>query len=192
MKGKNLIVSAIAVALAQIAFLGWMIAGRAAILRNGQEILLKVEPVDPRDLLRGDYVRLGYEIGSVPVALIADRPAEGSVEGGPIHVRLRKQDDGLWRAVSASLGEKPPAPPDPGDVDIRGRIQGNASLAEGGSISVDYGLERFYVPEGEGKAIERDMRVRSFSIKAAVGADGTAQIKALMDGDAVLFEEPVY
>ena len=26
------------------------------ILRDGREITLKVEPVDPRDLLRGDYV----------------------------------------------------------------------------------------------------------------------------------------
>ena len=49
-------------ALAQIAFLSWMIAGRAAILRDGREVLLKVEPVDPRDLLRGDYVVLTYEI----------------------------------------------------------------------------------------------------------------------------------
>ena len=75
MSGKKLVLAAIVLALAQIGFLSWMIAGRAAILRNGQEVLLKVEPIDPRDLLRGDYVRLGYEIRNVPVKLVVNAPA---------------------------------------------------------------------------------------------------------------------
>ena len=41
-------------------------------------------------------------------------------------------------------------------------------------------------------AIQNDMRVRPFGIRAAIAADGTAQIKALMDGDKTLFEEPLY
>jgi hypothetical protein len=41
-------------------------------------------------------------------------------------------------------------------------------------------------------AIQNDMRVRPFGIKLALAADGTAQIKALMDGDKTLFEEPLY
>ena len=59
MSGNKLLVAAVLLAFAQIGFLSWIIAGRAAILRDGQEVLLKVEPVDPRDLLRGDYVRAG-------------------------------------------------------------------------------------------------------------------------------------
>ena len=70
--GNRTIVAALVVALAQIGFLGWIIAGRAAILRDGREIVLKVEPVDPRDLLRGDYVRLCYEISSIPVSKITN------------------------------------------------------------------------------------------------------------------------
>ena len=31
-----------------------LIVGRAAILRNGAEVLLRIQPVDPRDLLRGE------------------------------------------------------------------------------------------------------------------------------------------
>jgi uncharacterized membrane-anchored protein len=62
---RNSILMAVLVAVIQIGFLGWSIMGRAAILREGREVLLKVEPVDPRDLLRGDYVRLGYEAGTV-------------------------------------------------------------------------------------------------------------------------------
>ena len=42
-----------------------MVVQRAAILRSGQEVRLEVVPVDPRDLFRGDYVVLGYRIGTV-------------------------------------------------------------------------------------------------------------------------------
>jgi len=31
--------------------------------RNGQQVILATIPVDPRDILRGDYVDLAYEIG---------------------------------------------------------------------------------------------------------------------------------
>ncbi|RUY82729.1 GDYXXLXY domain-containing protein, partial [Mesorhizobium sp. M7A.F.Ca.CA.001.10.2.1] len=65
--GKRLVISALVLALVQIGFLSWIIAGRAAILRNGKEVLLKIEPVDPRDLLRGDYIILGYDISRIPV-----------------------------------------------------------------------------------------------------------------------------
>ena len=40
MSGKRLLLAAVLLAVAQIAFLSWMIAGRAAILRDGQEVLL--------------------------------------------------------------------------------------------------------------------------------------------------------
>ena len=191
--GNRLIVAAAFLALAQTGFLAWIIQGRAAILRDGREVLLKVEPVDPRDLLRGDYVRLGYEIGSLPVALLVDPPAgDASTESGDVYVRLRKQDDGYWRAVSASLYHPQETPPQPGEVDLRGTVASGWSLDPAATLSVDYGMERYYLPEGEGKAIERDMRVRPFGILAAVGQDGAAQIKALMDGDTKLFEEPLY
>ena len=192
MSGKKLVLAAALLAIAQIAFLSWMIAGRAAILRDGREVLLKVEPIDPRDLLRGDYVRLGYEIRNVPVKLVTNAPAgEFVLEDGPVFVRLGEDPDGYWRARSASLGE-PQGQPPAGEVDIRGMVSGGWTLGPDASFSVDYGIDRFYVPEGEGRAIEADMRERSFGILAAVASDGTAQIKALMDGETKLYEEPLY
>ena len=87
MSGKTLLLAACLVALAELGFLSWVIAGRAAILRNGQEVVLKVEPIDPRDLLRGDYVRLGYEIAQVPVKLVANAPAGRIRHGGRADLR---------------------------------------------------------------------------------------------------------
>lgn len=193
MTGKKLIISALVLALVQIGFLSWIIAGRAAILRNGKEVLLKVEPIDPRDLLRGDYIFLGYEISGIPVKLIANIPVgKFSTDDTSIVVRLKKGAEGYWQPTTAWFGqEQAPAAPD--EVDIVGHVAEGWDLRESGAtIRPDYGIERFYLPEGEGMAIQNDMRVRPFGIRAAIAADGTAQIKALMDGDKTLFEEPLY
>jgi uncharacterized membrane-anchored protein len=194
MPGKRLIVSALVLALVQIGFLSWIIAGRAAILRNGKEVLLKVEPVDPRDLLRGDFIYLSYDISRIPVKLIANIPADqNSTQDGPIVVRLKRGADGYWRPVTAWL-RKAPAEAAPDEVDIVGHIFSgwNLSADPDATVSPNYGIERFYLPEGEGMAIQNDMRVRPFGIRAAIAKDGTAQIKALMDGDEMLFREPLY
>ena len=194
MNGKRLIAAALAVALLQIGFLGWIIAGRAAILRDGAEVLLKVEPVDPRDLLRGDYVSLGYEISRIPVKLIANVPPDKlSSDDQPLVVRVKKGMDGYWHPETAWLDAAPGAA-GADEVDIVGRIREGWDLSESAATAVlpDYGIERFYLPEGEGMAIQNDMRVRPFGVKVAVSKRGQAQIKALMDGDRTLFEEPLY
>jgi uncharacterized membrane-anchored protein len=194
MTGKRLIAAALAVALLQIGFLGWIVAGRAAILRNGAEVLLKVEPVDPRDLLRGDYVSLGYEISRIPVKLIANIPPDKfSSDDQSLVVRVKKGMDGYWHPETAWL-DAAPAPAGTDEVDIVGHIAAGWDLNAGAAraLSPDYGIERFYLPEGEGLAIQNDMRVRPFGVKVAVSKRGQAQIKALLDGDRTLFEEPLY
>jgi len=191
MTGWRLLVAALVVALAQIGFLGWIIAGRAAILQNGTEILLKTAPVDPRDLLRGDYVRLGFDISNVPTNSITDIGGKFETVAGPIYVTVKKQPDGYWTLLTASFAQ-PPKPAAPDEVVVRGTVEGGWNLGKDTTIAADYGLERFYVPEGEGKEIEKDMRQRAFGILAAVADDGTAQIKALIDDGKPLYEEPMY
>jgi uncharacterized membrane-anchored protein len=193
MTGKKLIISALVLALVQIGFLSWIIAGRAAILRNGKEVLLKVEPVDPRDLLRGDYISLNNNISRIPVKLIANVPqGKFTSDDTSIVVRLKKGADGYWQPTTAWFGQAP-APAGQDEADIAGRVVEGWGLRDvDATIAPDYGIDRFYLPEGEGVAIQDDMRVRPFGIKLALAADGTAQIKALMDGDKTLFEEPLY
>ena len=61
--------AAILVCLFQTGAIAALIVNRAMLLTQGREIVLSVMPVDPRDLLRGDYVRLGYTISQVPASL---------------------------------------------------------------------------------------------------------------------------
>lgn len=193
MTGRKLIVAALVLALVQIGFLSWIIAGRAAILRNGKEVLLKVEPVDPRDLLRGDYISLNNNISRIPVKLIANIPQGAfSTDDTSIVVRLKKGADGYWQPVAAWFG-KVPNQAGADEADIAGHVAAGWDLRSPDmTIAPDYGIDRFYLPEGKGLAIQDDMRVRPFGIKLALSVDGTAQIKALMDGDKTLFDEPLY
>jgi len=46
-------------ALAQTGVLAAMVIDRVRLLTSGREITLPIVPVDPRDLFRGEYVRLG-------------------------------------------------------------------------------------------------------------------------------------
>ena len=125
--------------------------------------------------------------------LIANIPAgKLSSDDTSIVVRLKKGADGYWQPTAAWFGQAPtPAASD--EADIVGHVAEGWDLREtGATIAPDYGIERFYLPEGEGMAIQTDMRVRPFGIRAAIASNGTAQIKALMDGDKTLFEEPLY
>src|SRR5688500_4585292 len=78
-------------ALQILAVLGF--AGmREAAVRLGTEVILATVPVDPRDLFRGDYVVLNYEISS----LHACEPKEGR----DAYVALTEDGDGVWRPSS--------------------------------------------------------------------------------------------
>ncbi|NMG39993.1 hypothetical protein GRZ55_12140 [Chelativorans sp. ZYF759] len=189
-RGRYLILGALAVAAIQIGILVTMIAGRAAILRDGTEIVLKVEPVDPRDLLRGDYVILSYTISLLQPELF-DEPESEAMETGPrdVFVRLAPDADGFHQPVMARLDAPPAAERQPGEVDLRGRI---SYWSRFGPSFVEYGIERYYVPEGEGLEIERGILERDFVIRAAVASSGAAQIRSLHDGDRLLYAEPWY
>lgn len=187
---RYLVAIALAIAAVQIGILGSMILTRASALRGGHEVTLEVRPVDPRDLLRGDYVVLGYDISSLPAALFEGQGAADAAER-TVYVRLRQGEEGVAEAVAARFGAPPQGEPRTGEVDIRGRTH-VAPDAIGDFVPVDYGIERFYLPEGEGRPIEEGMRERPFRMKVAVSGDGTAQIKAFYDGDTLIYAEPIY
>jgi uncharacterized membrane-anchored protein len=187
------IIAALIVALAQIGFLGWIIAGRAAVLRDGREIVLNIEPIDPHDLLRGDYVSLFYEISRIPVSQITNLPQEAYTSAErSLYVRVKKGDDNYWHPVSATFDAPLKTAPGPDEADVRGIVGQGWDISPATSVDPDYGIDRFYVPEGEGMAIQDDMRVKPFGVRIALAADGAPQIKALLDGDKVLYEEPLY
>src|SRR4051794_40816134 len=78
--------------VAQLTILVGMIALRALPLLTGQTVLVRVVPVDPRDLFRGDYVILSYEFSRIPPqgveGISAVQRWGGSKEGRTVYVPL--------------------------------------------------------------------------------------------------------
>lgn len=99
----------------QIAFLLFMIGSNAHILKTGTKVLLETVPVDPHDIFRGEYARLGYKISTVEL------PESSSLkEGSIVYVSLIKGNK-FWTVGNVSL-EKHPANAASG-VMIVGRIR---------------------------------------------------------------------
>jgi len=186
--GRFNIVAAILVAGLQTLILGYIIQSRASILASGTEVLLKTAPVDPRDFLRGDYVVLNYDISSVPVSTVTGGiPAEAGEQ--TLWVRLKRQPDGFWGIVESSFKELPAASD---TVVLRSKPFYSYGPNDGETIRVEYGIERYYVPEGEGRPLEEARNEGVVSIAASVSSSGAAQIRSLVVDGKPAYEEPLY
>ncbi|MBB4507486.1 MULTISPECIES: GDYXXLXY domain-containing protein [Rhizobium] len=186
--GKGYLLSAIIVAGLQTLILGTIIQSRASILSDGAEVLLKTAPVDPRDFLRGDYVVLNYDISSVPVQTVSGGiPAEAGER--VLWVRLKKQEDGFWTVTESSFHELPPQPE---TVILRSQPFYSGGLAASDSMRVEYGIERYYVPEGQGKPIEEARNDGNVAIAVRVSPGGSAQIRSLLVDGKPVYDEPLY
>jgi uncharacterized membrane-anchored protein len=175
--------------LLQCVLLVLMVADRMQILREGREVTLQTQPVDPRDLLRGDYVVLRYDISQLPAGALAGTP---SAERNPaVFVKLAPNANGLYEAVSVHAAPVPVTAP---EILIRGRV--SYSCGSGRTfcdkLTIKYGLESYFVPEGEGKKLEQARNQQKLRVVAAVLPSGRAAIKRLLlDGEPV-YEEPLY
>ncbi|EJN03427.1 GDYXXLXY domain-containing protein [Phyllobacterium sp. YR531] len=187
--GKRIIWLGIIVALLQSGALYAMVEQRASILRHGKDVILLSEPVDPRDFLRGDYVTLSYDISTIIAGKVSGtRPTSSGLVN--IYVTLAKGSDERWIFVAASW--EPRTDLNPEEVQIRGNMQNYGYLAPDGTYRVSYGIERYYVPEGQGIAIEDQQRKRNIDVVIAVSDEGQAQIRSLRSDGKVLYEEPLY
>lgn len=135
---------------------------------DGQVILLETRPVDPRDLLRGDYVILNYEISDVSSHHFVP-PVSGLVEPGKtVYVALEKRGE-FHEVTRASFSGLKPRD---NEVLLRGRtgrvVRGGPV---GGSVRVLYGLEQFFVREGTGNPTGK------LTVQVAVTSSGRGIIK---------------
>ncbi len=121
-----------------------MIVTPSMTLITGDTILLRVVPVDPRDLFRGDYVILRYEFSRVPpqgIPGLRSTVRSTDNQGQTVYVALVPEEDGKhWRASRVSL-EKPTA-----GKFLRGQITG--------WNRIEFGIESYFVQEGEGLRYE--------------------------------------
>ena len=135
---------------------------------TGETVLLRTVPVDPRDLFRGDYVILSYEISRIPSEGISGQLGQVGVfeQGRTVYVSLVPEDDGRhWRADRFSFEQ-------PSGLSIRGTITRGRRI--------EFGIESYFVQEGEGLKYERAALDRTLSARVAVAPNGKAALTGLV------------
>ncbi len=197
----------IALALGQTLFLGAMIWDQVTLLRSPDIVTLKTAPIDPRDIFRGHYVILSYEISQLPLGTLVDD--DEFVDGDAVHVELAP-DGETWTAIAAWRDRPEPVS---GNKIIRGRIvyvaedrpmtrfpedstemetQPDAPCPGCRTATVLYGIESYFVPEGEGRVLEDERNAGSLTVDVALSRSGTPAITGLrLDGEPV-YEEPLF
>lgn len=146
------------VALQVIGLLGW--AGYHEMQRRGASVIrLKVRPVDPRDVLRGDYMILRYDISEHP------KPAGWKSGDRDVYVVLAPA--GAFHAIA----DLRLTPPDAAEPRLWVRATARPQWREGASdnLHLRYGIEEFFVPEGRGQG-------RFDGLEAEVGVSATHRL----------------
>lgn len=168
----------VACVLAQVLALVWLAAGREYIVRFGETVYLRTAPLDPRDPLRGDFVRLDYEISTIGVKQMRGDLQEGSTaKGRKVYAVLHKGEDGL-----ASLAYATTVKPATG-LFLRGRLRHRWRFRRAVSAAqVRYGIEQLFVEQGKGREIEKQRGRRDglqipLEVEVALSHRGTGVIK---------------
>jgi uncharacterized membrane-anchored protein len=134
----------------------------------GKIILLETKPVDPRDLLRGDFVWLNYKISDISSDLFSPLLKGEVPPGTKIYATLAPVGtDGFWEITRASRKSFIPAD---NEVLIVGKSKPNW-LSSSSSVHIDYGIEKYFVAEGTGNPVGK------LTAQVAVGKSGQASLK---------------
>ena len=133
-----------------------LIAWNEYRLSSGERILLRTQPVDPNDPFRGEYVDLTYSISRLDT--------RGAERGTTVYVPLRRRGR-AWTGDRAVRDK-----PDDGTF-IRGRVS---------NFGIRYGIETFFVEEGEAPRYERAMARGRLLAEVVLADDGDAQLDDLV------------
>ena len=135
-------------------------------LKTGREVLLKTVPVDPRDMLMGDYVILNYEISQVPI----DNSQNFTCDINKVLYVILKTNSNNIASIKEVSYELPK-----GELFLKGKIK-SCSLS---NKRIKYGIESYYVKEGSGRKLEKDLREGAL-VKVSISKNGNAKIKEIL------------
>ncbi len=176
-------------ALLQCLGLVWMAWNHSRPAEVGQRFVLRCQAVDPRDLMRGEYVTLGYEFsnpGPVAIQRLNDEWAElhGKDRSAPanesyltlpddttVYVPLKVDAKGLASGDGVTL-KRPESGP---------YLKGFAGSRRFGQIR--FGIEAFYVKEGTGNTWEKLRNQGLLVAEIGVLPDGRAGLVGLRKAD---------
>ena len=192
---RNRVVLALAVvALAQTAVLASMVIDRTRLLRPWSRDHAADRAGRPARPLQGRIRAAGLRGGQRARSLLEGPPPE---RNAAYYVVLEKKEGGAWQPVKASSNM--PRETSPDRIVLKGRSTWR--WPTGGSpnatVRVRYGIESYFVPQGEGKRLEDLAREKKLAALVAVDSGGNAAIKGILidrgaaiRGAAVLASDP--
>jgi len=137
----------LAVAIPLLILLSMTIKPQATVL-FGQEIVLETKAYDPTDLFRGDFVAINFVISDVPKSKV-DLPID-KINNKKLFVSLKQE--GKYYVVDQVSETKPKQ-----GVYLKGQFQETYNGLNGaGDFRVDYSLDKYFVEQGSGKALEQE------------------------------------
>jgi len=168
----------LATALVQIAFFALWGFSESRKLSQGLsehgEFLLETYPVDPRDLLSGQYMALRLKISDASKWLPVD---SRDLSGCAVLIKAKSVVTVNQRPyqVYSSIGAERPAPEElpaalPGQIWVRAQSGPNARLV--------FGIERYYFGEDRKDEMNR-MRGGQFYARVTAAPDGTLKLLGL-------------
>ena len=167
----------------QVATIGWMVWRHQQPGDSGERIVLRCRPVDPRDLLKGEYVILRYDFSNATEAQHRALLAEfKSLHPGP-------KDSGsgesqLWNlpadsTVFVPLTRTTDGTVTAGDPTLTRPSQGLYLQGLTRYTELRFGIEAYYVKEGHGKQWEDLARKGELAAEIGVLPDGRAGLVSL-------------
>lgn len=184
MNKRFLIIGTVLIALLQTGVLAKIVTDRAAALNAGQEVVLETDFVDPRDLFRGHYTVLNFEIETIDkstVEIVGDY-----TYSTPIYIEL---DTSGEFAQAKRLTPTPPT--DATGPVLKAAVQ-NFGSNENTSLSLNLPFTRFYADKTRALDLQNMQRERKLGVILSVTDDGTAMIKGVTIEGEKIYEEPLY
>lgn len=161
MKLKLIFAAAVFQILAVIA----MLAYAYAPIYFGKDILIRTTVYDPRDMFRGDYVRLSYGFASIYELDKRGLSKRRQLHGTEIYAILKQDKDGKYKFDRYSF-ERPN-----GGTFLAGRVDYNTAK---------FGIEAFFMPPKKARQMERDMMEFNATAVISVMDNGKARIKDIV------------
>lgn len=186
----------------QILALFVMIAKREHLLRSGMSVKLKCEPIDPRSLLSGDFVNLNYNISRIQRAEVKSFATKDYFRRhDTVYVALVNKDKkDFWDAVAYS--DEYSTLTNISKYIIKGKLENTAWEVNVEEIQyihnknyksqknvyvkrihmpmrLTYGIEQYFVPQREGRKLERNISNAEVSVEVAITRSGQSALKKL-------------
>jgi uncharacterized membrane-anchored protein len=181
MTRRGMIAGILATALLHTAALGKMVTDRAALLRNGTEVVLETGAIDPRDLFRGHYTILNLAITTIDTSTVN---VEAGLEAGmTVYVTLRPGPENYWQPMAVMS-----TPPQDGTPAIRGSYD----YGYDAQVFLRFPIDRYFAPQDRALELEALDRADRMGVILALDDRGGAAIKGLMIDGARVYEEPLF